>query len=345
MAEAAFLQPRSSLDYAPDSVESAMRPFHVWMQSAVFSNIRGTVLFEDDPLSEWQKYPCVVVAGATMLDDELLERMKQYAENGGKLLIFGKFGVYDNDCTERLHPEKIFNFTADLKELHPVKSAFWNWQGDTLELPAVDESYSLCNPAGDCRIVMQSSDGEILGVSAMNGNLLWLAGGIKARRPSAMHYGLVISKWGSNPDMELPAPDYAAGYLKAVPGRVLRSFIGSEPQISCNSEKYLAACYRDTTDSKYYLHIVNTDKILARPPETVGHNYCFENFLKDAPANPEALEIKFRLPESLTKINSVMAYSTEFDGGKAVDFAIKGRIMQITVSGGTFAGYLHLLIF
>jgi len=62
MAEAAFLEPRSSLDYAHDPVESAMRPFHVWMQSAILTNRRVSLLFENDTLAEWLKYPAVIIA-------------------------------------------------------------------------------------------------------------------------------------------------------------------------------------------------------------------------------------------------------------------------------------------
>jgi hypothetical protein len=344
MAEVAFLQPRSSMDYATDGIESAMRPLHVWMQSALFSNIRGTILFEDDPFTEWQKYPCIVIAGATMLDDELLAKMKQYAENGGKLFIFGKFGAYRTDGTLREHPEAIFNFRADLNELAVGKEGVFNWKNHSIQLPAVPECHSLSNISGCAEVVAQALDGTIYGVSAMNGNVLWLAGGIKARQPEAMHYGLIVSKWGSDPDMELAAPAYVADYLRATPGNVLRTYLAETPQIACDSGKYLATCYQDTSDGKYYLHLVNTDNILARPPETVGHNYRFENFTENASCNGEDLLVTFRVPDDMTTIESVNAFSPEFNGEKILKCSAEGNVLKITIPAGTFAGYLGLTI-
>ena len=108
MAEVAFLEPRSSMDYTADALESSARPFQVWMQAATLSNRRGTILFEDDPLEKWLEYPAVVVAGAAMLTDEQLELMKHYCEAGGKLFIFGKFGIYRPDGSLRVSVTRTF---------------------------------------------------------------------------------------------------------------------------------------------------------------------------------------------------------------------------------------------
>ncbi|MBO4631449.1 MAG: hypothetical protein J5858_05965, partial [Lentisphaeria bacterium] len=97
MADAAFLEPRTALDYTEDSGKSSVRPFWVWMQGAMFRNLRTTVVFEDQKLEEWKRHPFIIAAGATMLDDALLKKMKQYCDQGGRLLLLGTFGIFKPD--------------------------------------------------------------------------------------------------------------------------------------------------------------------------------------------------------------------------------------------------------
>ena len=342
MAEVGFLQPRNSMDYAFDPVESASRPFHVWLQSALFTNTRASVIFEEDPLSIWQQYKVVAVAGATMLADEQLELMKQYVKSGGKLLIFGKFGIYRPDGSLREHPEAVFSFNADLVDFHPVEKGVFAWQNHKIELEAVEESCSLSNISGDCQVVAQSCSGEVLGVSACSGKLLWLAGGIVARRPAAVHYGVIVSRWGSDPDKAVPAPAYVADYIKNYPGRILKAFINDVPQISCSDSRYITSCYCTGNDKTILLHLVNIGKVLARPPETISHIDRFENFMPNAPANAEEVIVEFKLPDKTPVPQQVRAFSPEFTGEKSLSYSVEGNILAITIPAGTFAGYLGL---
>ena len=340
MAEVAFLEPRSSMDYTADALESSARPFQVWMQAATLSNRRGTILFEDDPLEKWLEYPAVVVAGAAMLTDEQLELMKRYCEAGGKLFIFGKFGIYRPDGSLREHPEKIFNFTFDLQELAPGNAGKFNYCGKTVELEPIAENLSMTNLDGDYKIAAQSNDGTIYGVSAMHDRVLYLAGGVTARRPAAVHYGVIISRWTSDPDREVPAPDYAADYLKRIPGKILEAFLNTVPGIKVNAPDYLASAYKNA-ENEYYLHLVNTADILQRPPAMVSHAFRFKNFEEKAVGNAGSFTVDLKLSDDFT-VAEATGFSPEFQGGKELSYQQHGELLQITVPAGCFAGYLHI---
>ena len=343
MAEVAFLEPRSSMDYTADALESTVRPLQVWMQAATLTNRRGTILFEDDPLEQWRKYPAVVVAGASMLADEELELMKRYCEAGGKLLIFGKFGIYRPDGSLREHPEKIFNFTFDLQDLAPGEAGKFSWRGKTVELEPVRENLAMADVAGDCRIVARGNDGSIYGVSAMNDRVLYLAGGVTARRPSAVHYGVNVSRWSSDPDREVPAPDYAADYLQRVPGKILEAFLDTAPRIKVNAPDYLASAFQSGA-GEYALHLVHTENILQRPPAMVSHGFKFKNFAENAPGNAESFTVDFKLPDDAPAAVCARGFSPEFEGGRALDCRRNGDILRIMVPAGCFAGYLHIRV-
>ena len=344
LAEVAFYLPRASFDYTPDGLESGSRPFCTWIQAGVFCNLRETVIFEDDPLEKYLQYPLIVLTGARMLTDEALERFAEYCRRGGKLLIHGEFGIFNPDCTRREHPEKVFNFQADINGLHQVPAGTFQWQGETLTMPEVEESCTLSNVVGDVKVVARGSDGSIYAVSAMNGNLVWFAGGIRSRHPEAEHYAFSINRWGADPYKKEVAPYFAADYQKNVPGRIMVMLLNNDQVISCSSGDYMLTAFRDEETNCCNLHMVNVAGVLARPPEMISHSDIFVNFLKDSPKNQTAMELKFKLPEGGGVPKKIQAFSPEFTGGKELSYQRHGNKLYITIPAGCFAGYLHIKI-
>ena len=343
MAEVAFLEPRSSMDFTSDALESTCRPFSVWMQAATLTNRRGTMLFESDTLEEWLQYPAVVVAGASMLSDELLGLMKQYCQAGGKLFIFGKFGIYRPDGSLREHPEKIFNFTFDLQDLAPAEAGKFIYQNQTVELEAVKENLAMANLSGDYKIAAQGNDGTIYGVSAMGDKVLFLTGGVTARRPLAVHYGVLISRWVGDQNREHPAPDYAADYLQKIPGSILAAFLDTTPQLKVNASDYLATAYKSES-KEYHLHLVNTENILQKPPAMVSHAFKFVNFAENAPACNRAFTVEFKLPAENFVPKQITACSPEFESEKVLEYTQQDDLLVISIPEKLFAGYLNIII-
>ena len=220
-AKTAFMQPRSSLDFAADPVEGSGRPFTVWTQAGVFRNLAFDIIFEDEALERFLEYDLIVIAGATMLSDNQLGVLKEYCAKGGKLLVSGPFGIYDVDGSLRKHPEERFGFTSDLNGIEPTQEGVFCWNGQELSLPAVEESYFLSNIKGKAETAAQTVDGKVLGVSAMNGNFIWLAGGVHTRGVEASHYAFVISRWVNGQPGEATAPARAADYIYDIPGGIL----------------------------------------------------------------------------------------------------------------------------
>lgn len=343
LAEVAFYLPRSSFDYSPDGLESGTRPFNVWIQSGIFCNLRETLIFEDDPLEKYLQYPLVAVAGARMLSDEKLKLFAEYCRRGGKLLLWGDFGIFNPDGSKRMHPEKFFGFTADITELHKVPAGSFNWLDSVAEMPETEESRTIVNLAGEAEIIARGSDGSIYGVSALNGNLIWLAGGIRSRHPEAEHYAYSINRW-SNPNKKETAPYYAADYLKSVPGKILQMLLNNEQVISCSSKDYLLTAFGNEIGNFYNLHLVNVKGVLAEPPSQISHGDIFENFQKNSPRNCEELTVDFKLPCKKSTVIGAEGFSPEFNGSKNLFWQHTGNTLHIKIPAGCFAGYLHIKV-
>ena len=342
-AKTAFMQPRSSLDLTADAVEGSGRPFSVWTQAGVFGNLPFDIIFEDEPLENFQKYTLIVIAGATMLSDRQLDILKKYCDNGGRVLVSGLFGIYNTDGTLRDNPEKIFGFTAELNGIEPTGEGVLVWHDTKIKLPAVEESYFLSNITGDAQIIAETRDGKVLGISAMNGNFIWLAGGVRIRSVEASHYAYCISRWVNGQTVSAEAPAYAAGYIKAVPGRILELFADRVNQVSVAGGEYLTklAYSKESGDMRIYL--VNVENLLAEPPAKISHGDIFANFAENAAAGKKELFVSCLL-ENCGGIEEVYAVSPEFAGEKDLHFSVEQDTLNISVEPGTFAGYLEINI-
>ena len=340
-AKTAFMQPRSSLDLAADAVESSGRPFSVWIQAGVFGNHCFDVIFEDESLERFQQYTLIVIAGVTMLSDQQLDILKKYCENGGRVLVSGPFGIYNTEGALRSNPEKAFGFTAELNGIVATQAGVLSWNNSQIELPAVEESYFLSNINGDVEIIAETADGKVLGVSAMNGNFIWLAGGVHIRGVEASHYAYCISRWVNGQTVSAEAPAYAAGYIKAVPGRILDLFADKCCQVSVSDGDYLTKLAYDRKSGNMRIYLVNVENTLAEPPAKISHGDIFANFSENAEAGKKALHLNCQL-ENAVDIECVKAVSPEFAGEKTLPFALENNNLEITVEPGTFAGYLEV---
>ena len=341
-AKIAFMQPRSSLDFAADAVEGSGRPFAVWTQSGVFRNIPFDIIFEDEELERFSQYSLIVVAGATMLSDKQLALFKEYCANGGKLLISGPFGIYNSNGELREHPEAVFGFTAELNGIESTAEGVLSLKDRQIKLPAVEESYFLSGMTGAAEPIAETIDGKVLGVSSMQGNLIWLAGGVHTRGVEAAHYAFVISRWVDGQAVTAEAPAYAAGYIKAVPGAILEILADDLYKVKVNSTDYLASLAYNKNSGNLRINLVNISNTLAEPPAKISHGDIFANFSPGAAGNGKTLEISCKLDKKLLAVTKATAVSPEFSGKKDLRFTVCGNILSITVEPGTFAGFLEI---
>ena len=304
-----FFEPRSSLDFAPEPLKNAIWPMNVWLQGALFRNLRNAVLFEDDTLEEYLKYPLIVLCGANMLSDEQLEKLKQYCQQGGRLFVCGTFGLYRPDGSLRKHPEKIFGIEAELSDFRPTPPGTFQWQEKTVHLVSQTESRIFEKISGEVQVIARAEDDSILGLSTIEGRFIWLAGGIGGRNPEDHFYDLRISRW-----LEVPGKANAQKNprkdLYHISGAILQLLIGQRPHIVCSHLDYLATVFLAQDRKNGEINLVNISGTLPEDQEPVSHDDPFTNFLPGAPANEEDIVVTLSIPG---KIVEVAAFSPEFE--------------------------------
>ena len=333
-----FFEPRSSLDLSPDPLKNAIWPMNVWLQGALFRNLRNRILFEDDSLEEFLKYPLVVLCGANMLSDEQLELLKEYCQRGGRLFVCGTFGIYRPDGSKREHPENIFGITASLSEFRPTHQGKFSWRGQTVKLEPQEESRTFEKICGQAEVIAQTEDNSIAGISAMNGNFVWLSGGIGGRKPGDHFYDMRISRWLEVPE-KVCAQKNSRESLYHISGAILELLMDRKPHITCSNRDYLATVYLSSDYQYGEVHLVNTAGILPESSELTSHDDIFSNFIPGAEKNKENITLSLRIPY---EIREGRAYSPEFDSTPELEFLQKEDCASTVIPADTFAGYLKI---
>lgn len=345
VADIAFLQPRTAFDYTKDSFESSRRPLTVWLQAAAFRNLQHTVVFEDQSLDVWKRHKFIAVIGGTMFSDAILKKLKKYCDAGGRLLLFGAFGMYKEDGSIRKNPGKIFGIESRISDFIPVSAGVFTWNGKTIKLPAVKESRTFLDVKGkDVQVIAKGNDGEIFGISAMNGNVIWLAGGIRSRNPEASHYGATVSRWRNSPDTRVTAPPYAADYLYKIPGAILGTLLPAPQTIHCSHKDYLISFFMNKDHDRGEIHLVNVSGTLYKPPAEVSHLDTLSNFIPRAEKIKNDLQLTIYLPDGFHPSDKIAGYSPELKKTLNIPYSLAGRKLKLTIPSGTFAGYLKICL-
>ena len=337
LADIGFFEPRSSLDLTPDPLKNIIWPVNVFLQGGMFAGVHFGILFEDAPLEEFLKYPLVVLCGAVMLEDDELALLKRYCEKGGRLLIFGPFGTRKTDGSPRRTPEAIFGLEAEIVPVASLPEGVFSFGGRSVALPPVEESFRFKKVTGGFATVARSGD-MTTGISALDGRVVWLAGGIRCRRPEYHCYDQRISRWTEHPG-RMTFGIGAEEYLRQVPGAILLILLGKRPHVLCGSGDYLVSAYSGRDCRRGEIHLVNISGVLPRKGEEFSHEDPFVNFLPGAEKNKGSVKIELAVPE---KVTGAQAYSPEFSGAVSIPFRCEDGAVILTVPAETFAGYLKI---
>ena len=339
IADVAFLECRSSLDFTKNILPNVVWPFNVWLQGGTLRNLKKHILFEDDSLEKFLQYKLIVLAGALMLSNKQLALLKEYCSLGGRLLIAGPFGIYDENGTSRNHPEHIFDIEVELSELKSLPAGEFNFNGQTIALKEVDESYSFEKVSNNVSIIAKCNDNTITGISALDGRLIYLAGGIRCRKAENHHYDSRISRWLENPP-KVKANINTIDYLYEVPGAILQALLPNKQILTTSNQDFLASVFTNKDDTQ--IHLVNIKGVMPKSFEEISHEDLFINFTSNAIPENEEIELKLTLPDNKKNFIKALAYSPEYKEAKEIILMPENDSFTLKVPAGTFSGYVKI---
>ena len=126
-----FLVPRASMDYTSTMLEKTYYPVFGLFPTAHFASLQADAINEYEEQEQFNKQKCIVSIGATLVSEELAEKLLAYLRQGGHLIIFGDFAIFKT-------PEKVKEILAHKN----VKRFPWEYGRNCYQETAVTAKYA-----------------------------------------------------------------------------------------------------------------------------------------------------------------------------------------------------------
>lgn len=94
LSDLAFIMSRETFDHS-DSVKYSYFQTRGLLNGAYFDHLQLDMVSEDESISAFTRHKTLVAAGLVRVTNSLAEKLLEYLDQGGKLLVFGEFGIYD----------------------------------------------------------------------------------------------------------------------------------------------------------------------------------------------------------------------------------------------------------
>ncbi|MBR4466741.1 MAG: beta-galactosidase trimerization domain-containing protein [Clostridia bacterium] len=333
LADMGVYQSSQTRDYAPEASKH-VNAFLSWMEAAYMSGISLDMVFEDDNDEILAQYPVLLVSHTAMMSQEELDRLHRYAENGGRLILAGRCGIYRPDGSPRSDQE-----TADALGLTGIRVRTESRQGCGVfrfgdqTIPQEDVRADLAFEGGE---TLMTLDGAAVAVRQQlgKGDLFWLPdlnGCPLTRTPVSDVRQPVRQRANVEPS---PVP-----MMRRTVGTVLNSLLCGRVIRAESSEELLSSVFR--TDPGWTAHLLNISGTIPTEPCTAGHEDILPNFTGKNRI-PEPIRLTLTLPGS--EPSAAVLYTPEREDAVPLTLHPEGDAVVTEIPGGTFGGYAMIVL-
>ncbi|MBE6915426.1 MAG: hypothetical protein E7471_02200 [Ruminococcaceae bacterium] len=336
MKDLSFYMSKKTRDLTEDAEARYMIPMFGMVHAAYAKNLTSDMIFENDTAEILAEHKNIVMPYVAMADDAELRKLRSYAEDGGRLFIFGDFACFQENGSHRTLSEicEIFGIKATAKECDKVGPVKVSYCGKELSMTACKTRVAF---SGEVDAVATLEDGTCIGMrqTVGKGEVIWM--GFDSNHGEAQ--GSVWSPRRNSDPVRVPAAPYVIDILRNTTGTLLELFVGT-PVLSIESgfEDVMVSAF--AVEGGYAVHLLNTDGWLPKEPCLIGHEDEAPTFVDGAPKLPE-LQLKLNLP---IKVNSVSIHSPEQENAKSVPFVEKDDGVVLTIPKDFFSGYAVLYV-
>lgn len=269
-----LLLSRESIDYTQDAYPDTLNIMRCFMQGSYYTNLTATVISEDEEQSAFDRLKAIFLCGITRVLPEVLAKLTNYAQQGGKVFVVGKFGTVSAPSDEAVQK--------------------------FLQMPGV----RVCHKFD------------------LSGNF---------------QFGATIPQM-YDVNQTRPAEADRTAELREF-GKLIRTVLGGKPVVESAPTGYLTTLYRTgRMENTLTLHIFNSNGLIQPEGTELSHKDIIANFVKDAPRNPEVLNIVL----NISNIKNCRLYTPE--QAQIIDIQVNenGGRSVIAIPPDAFAGYAVL---
>lgn len=305
-------------------------PMKSILTASNFSGLLTDMVFEEDTVEILSEYPVIVLNCASMLSGENISRLRKYAEGGGRLIIIGNSGEYDENAAKRDVNEirEMFGMKTPVVPCEDVKEGVFTYGGSSVRFDDMT-----CNYSFDAKNGVLEGGGKVLGVSEAvgKGEVIWLL----PRLDNAPIDRACVIEYK---DIEKPHPIAQPSViptLRKTTGALLCAIVGT-PKLLCKCESDDILCSSFKTPSGYAVHLANISETFAKEEKEAWHDDPLLGF-DGGYTIPK--KISLSLAYSGENLPRVALYTPEKEGGLELSATIDGGRLTFDVPENTFGGY------
>lgn len=340
-ADIAFYFSIKTRDYIKEAKNSNMLSLVSWMQAAYFKNLSIDMVFETDNVEKLKQYPVVVLPCVSMMSEDEIDILKEYAVEGGTLLILGTLGERSDNGDIRSmdyiagrlglksKPYKLDDFSNEdcILSIRDIK----------LKVGQVSCEYAFDGVDRE-NVAMTAESGKITGIIAPKGKgrIIWL---VNPFGFSKYQTGTHANRWYKY-EIRVDSSSYVVDELKKIPGAVLDMVLNDRLlDIGSCPDGLIATCYKNENSTINMIHLVNTGDTLPKEACKVGHSDLIPAFAENSSiALLDEFTISLR-NNNRYSIDCVRLYSPENDNKLLLKYHEANDRIMIDVPKNCFKGY------
>ncbi|MBO4452757.1 MAG: beta-galactosidase trimerization domain-containing protein [Clostridia bacterium] len=326
-ADAAFFFSPETRDYSDkDAPQKYMKPFMAYLESAYVSGVCCDMVFGTDAPETLSAFRVIIVPYVYSISDAEAEKLREYAENGGKLIVLGEFAGRDENCRERGTEERtrLLGMRSELR----LKDYSGREEIGGKVFGNATSKYVFDKVLGE--VIARGENGEALCVEEKTGK-----GKVIFHVSDVSDHPIQPAVWPRGE--QTPCDRSFIPEMREKDGALLKLLIGGG-FTSCSDENVIVSAFG--TKAGTVVHFVNTKGFIA-DRDTVTSPY-----LPVPPFEPGA-EKTGAITATISAegvYSRAKLYSPEFDEEKTASVRCENGRATIEIPENTFAGYLLAIL-
>lgn len=313
-----------------DAPKIYQKPLMSYLESAYVKGLTCDMTFREDTPEIMKDAPAIAVVYISMISDHEIHKLRTYAEEGGRLIIIGKFAETDDEANPRPASQglELLGLSSRLIPQGYEGNETLSFEGKSRVFDKAKSEFVIEVTEGeDIKVIARGDNDEPLAVCERvgKGDIILHPGDISDNPIQA-----AIWPRGDTPVDASVLPD-----MRANNGELLNLLLKGRT-LEIDNEEIIPTIYTSKDGSATTIHLVNTAGMLPETDSIGTTKDPIPSFTDGAPTLPE---FTVTVNNYDKHINFVWLLSPEFAGSKPVTYERQDNILKLTIPGDTFSGY------